>query len=463
MPGPGRWIRPWHGINSNYKNGNIILSKPSSAFISMLFMLIWATSANAVDLVQIYEQAEASDPLFKQSVAAYNAVREAKPQAWSQLMPVLSLNAYTATNDQDISTAGIGASGKVGFNTHGYSLDISQPVFRFDRFLALEQADSQILQAEAELNAAQQDLIVRVSERYFEVLAAIDNLEFVRAERVSLHRQLEQAKQLFEVGLIAITDVQEAQAGYDRSVANEILAENAIDNAREALREVTGNYQTELTPLGTNMPLVSPQPAIIEEWTQISQEQNMQVRATRHELETARQTIKIQQSGHLPTLDIVASKGYDSGGGRFGGTKVDATAIGLEFSMPLFQGGVVNSRTREARHRYDEALERLEQQFRSAQRQTREAYLGVVSGVSQVKALDQAVTSSQTALLATEAGFEVGTRTAVDLVASQRVLLQAKRDYARARYDYILNTLRLKQAAGTLSPDDLKEINSWLE
>jgi len=463
MPGPGWWIRPWRSINSNYKNGNIILSKSCSSFISMLLMLIWTTSVSAVDLVQIYEQAEAGDPLYKQSVAAYNAVRETKPQAWAQLMPVVSLNAHTATNDQNISTAGVGASGEVSFNTHGYSLDISQPVFRIDRFLALGQADSQILQAEAQLNAAQQDLMVRVSERYFEVLASIDNLEFVRAERISLHRQLEQAKQLFEVGLIAITDVQEAQAGYDRSVANEILAENAIDNAREALREVTGNYQTELTPLGTRMPLVSPQPEIIDEWTQISQEQNMLVIASRHELETARQTIKIQQSGHLPTLDIVASTGYESGGGRFGGTQVDATSIGLQLNMPLFQGGAVNSRSREARHLYDQALERLEQQFRAAQRQTRESYLGVVSGVSQVKALNQAVTSSQTALLATEAGFEVGTRTAVDVVASQRVLLQSKRDYARARYDYILNTLRLKQAAGTLSPDDLKEINSWLE
>ena len=424
---------------------------------------ICTTSAGAVDLVQVYEQAEASDPLYKQSVAAYNAVREAKPQAWAQLMPVLSLNAYTATNDQDISTAGVGASGEVSFNTHGYSLDISQPVFRFDRFLALGQADSQILQAEAQLYAAHQDLMVRVSERYFEVLAAIDNLDFVRAERVSLHRQLDQAKQLFEVGLIAITDVQEAQAGYDRSVANEILAENAIDNAREALREVTGEYQTELTPLGKNMPLVSPQPEIIEEWSRISQEQNLQVIATRHELETARQTINIQQSGHLPTLDIVARKGFDSGGGRFGGTQIDATSIGLELNMPLFQGGLVNSYTREARYLYDQALERLEQQYRAAQRQTREAYLGVVSGVSQVKALDQAVTSSQTALLATETGFEVGTRTAVDVVASQRVLLQSKRDYARARYDYILNTLRLKQAAGTLAPEDLEEINSWLE
>lgn len=435
-----------------------------SLFKMLCCLSICTTSAGAVDLVQVYAQAETSDPPYKQAVAAYHAVREAKPQAWAQLMPVLSLNAHTATNDQDISTAGgVGVSGEVSFNTHGYSLDISQPVFRYDRFLALGQADSQIQQAEAQLNAAQQDLIIRVSERYFEVLAAIDNLDFVRAEKISLQRQLEQARQLFEVGLTAITDVQEAQAGYDRSVANEILAENAIDNAREALFEITGEYQTGLTPLGENMPLVSPQPEIIEEWSRISQEQNMRVIASRHELETARQAIKVQQSGHLPTLDIVASKGYESSGGRFGGTQVDATSIGLELNMPLFQGGLVNSRTREARHLYDQALERLEQQFRAAQRQTREAYLGVVSGVSQVKALDQAVTSSRTALLATEAGFEVGTRTAVDVVASQGVLLQSKREYARARYDYILNTLRLKQAAGTLAPEDLKEINSWLE
>jgi outer membrane protein len=434
-----------------------------SLFKILCCLWICTTSAWAVDLVQVYAQAEASDPLYKQTIAAYNAVREAKPQARAQLMPVLSLNAHTASNDQDISTAGFGTSGEVGFNRHGYSLDLAQPVFRYDRFLALRQADSQIQQAEAQLNAAQQELIVRVSERYFEVLAAIDNLDFVRAEKISLHRQLEQARQLFEVGLIAITDVQEAQAGYDRSVANEILAENLIENTREALREVTGEYQTGLILLGENMPLVSPQPEVIEEWSRISQEQNMQVIAAKYELETARQNINIQKSGHLPSLDIVARKGYESSGGRFGGTQVQDTSIGLELNMPLFQGGMVNSLTREARDLYDQARERLEQQLRAAQRQTRDAYLGVVSGISQVKALNQAVTSSQTALQATEAGFEVGTRTTVDIVASQRALLQSKRDYARARYDYILNTLRLKQAAGTLAPDDLKEINSWLE
>lgn len=416
----------------------------------------------AADLVEVYQMAESSDPVYSQSVAAYEATLEAKPQARALLLPTVSLNANTATNDQDISTSSGTSPGEVGFNSHGYSLDISQPVFRYDRYLSLQQADSQIQQAQAELDAALQDLVIRVSERYFDALAAIDNLNFVQAEKTSLGRQLEQAKQRFEVGLIAITDVHEAQAGYDRSVANEILAENLIDNTREALREVTGNYLTDLAPLGETMPLVTPEPAVIEKWTQISQQQNLQVIAAKNQLETTRQEIKIQQSGHLPTLDIVANKGYSSSGGRFGGAQIHTTTIGLELNVPLFEGGLVNSRTREAHSLYNQAFQRLEETYRAAQRQTREAYLGVISGISQVKALAQSVISSESALEATQAGFEVGTRTTVDVVASQRVLLQAKRDYARARYDYILNTLRLKQAAGTLTPEDLQEITRWL-
>ncbi len=429
----------------------------------VLALTVSSTETMAVDLVQIYEQAEASDPLYQQSIAGYNAILEFKPQARSQLLPSVNLSANTASNDQDISTRGIGGSGTIDFNSHGYSLDLRQPVFRFDRFLALKQADSQIDTAEAQLGAAQQDLIIRVAERYFEVLASLDNLEFVRAEKTALNRQLEQAKQLFDVGLVAITDVQEAQAGYDRAVAEEIRAENTVDNTREALREITGEYHTELLPLSEDMPLVSPEPSVIDDWTKVSQEQNLLVIAARHDLETARQRINIERSGHLPTLDIVASKGYDSTGGRFGGAQIQAEAIGLELNMPLYQGGLVNSRTREARYRYDQALERLEERLRLAQRQTRESFLGVISGISEVEAFNQAVISSETALQSTEAGFEVGTRTAVDVVNSQRTRLQAKRDYARARYNYILDSLRLKQAAGTLSPVDLNDINSWLK
>lgn len=426
-------------------------------------LIAFAKGAYATNLLEAYHMAETSDPVYKQSVASYNATLEAKPQARAQLLPSISLSANTASNDQNISTTGIGGSGEIGFNSHGYSLDLTQPVFQYDLFLALKQADSQILQARAELNFALQDLIIRVAERYFDVLAAIDNLEFAKGEKVSLNRALEQAKQRFDVGLTAITDVQEAQAGYDRSLANEILAENAIDNTREALREVTGEYLTMLSPLGKDVPLVSPQPDVIEDWTKTSQEQNLNVIAAKYRLESARQETKIQQAGHLPTLDLFASKGFDSSGGRFGGTDIHSTAVGLELNVPIFEGGMVNSKTRQAQQLYTQAFEYLEQQYRSAQRQTRESYLGVISGISQVKALQQSVVSSESALKATEAGFEVGTRTAVDVVASQRVLLQAQRDYARARYDYILNSLKLKQAAGTLTPEDLQEINNWLE
>jgi len=426
-----------------------------------LAFLLYCASATAADLMEIYARAGDSDPVYKQAVAAYHATLEAKPQARSRLLPLISLSADTSSHHQDISTA-FGISGETDFNSHGYSLDVSQPVFHYDRFLALKQADSQILQAQAEMDAAQQDLMVRVADRYFNVLAAEDTLAFARSEKIALARQLEQTKERFDAGLTAITDVQEAQAGYDRSAANEILAANALDNSREALSEITGEYVTELSTLGESIQLVTPQPENVDDWTGTAQEQNLRVVAAKHALETAQQVIKIEQSGHLPTLDVVASRSFNASGGRFGSTKLDDTAIGLELNVPLFQGGLVNSKTRQAHYNADQAYEYLQQQYRAAQRQTREAFLGVISGISQVQALKQAVVSSETALQATEAGFDAGTRTAVDVVAAERVTLQAKRDYARARYDYLMNTLRLKQAAGTLSPDDLVRINAWL-
>ena len=440
-----------------------MFNKSTCYFFVVLSVLLSSFQCKAADLADVYAMALTNDPQYKQAQSSFSATLETKPQARALLFPDISLSANTATNDQDIDTAGFGASGEVDFNTHGYSLDLRQPIFHYDRFLSLSQADSQIQQAQAELDFAHQDLIIRVSERYFNVLAAMDNLEFVRGEKRSLSRQLEQANQRFEVGLTAITDVQEAQAGYDRAVANEISAENLLDNTREALREVTGEYIDMLSPLGDAMALVEPTPNEIDTWTDISREQNLQVIATKYSLETTRKEIDIQRAGHLPTVDLVANHGFNSTGGRFGGTDVDFTAIGLELNVPIFEGGAVNSRVRESEHRYTEAMQRLEQQYRAAQRQTREAYLGVISGISQVKALKQALISTETALQATQAGFEVGTRTAVDVVASERATLEAKRDYARARYDYIGNSLELKRAAGTLSPDDVDKINSWLD
>jgi len=291
----------------------------------------------------------------------------------------------------------------------------------------------------------------------------MDNIEFAKAETKSLSRQLKQANQRFEVGLTAITDVHEAQAGFDRATADDILAGNLLDNAKENLREITGKYITELASLSDSMPLVSPEPNDIDQWSKTAESQNMNIIAAKHSLENARQEIKKQNAGHLPTLDLVANHGYNVSGGRFGDTKIRSTNIGLELNIPIYQGGLVSSKSKEARYLYDQSRQRLEQAFRAAQRETRQAYLGVISGISRVTALKQALVSSEIALKATETGFEVGTRTAVDVVASERTTLSAKRQHARARYDYLLDSLHLKQAAGTLSQDDLRQISTWLD
>ncbi len=416
-----------------------------------------------MNLEDVYNIAETSDPQFKQVAAAKRAILELRPQAVAGFLPSASISANTISNDQDIGIEGFGASGKSSFNSHGYSLDVSQPIFRGDRYFQLRQANSSIKQADAELSAAQQDLMLRVAEAYFNLLAAEDNLQFAEAEKKSLSKQLDQARQRFEVGLTAITDVQEAQAGYDLAVSQEIAAQNAIDNASEDLRAITGEYFNELTGLSKDMPLIKPQPEEIDTWTNTALEQNLDVLSAHHAVDTAREEIRLQRSGHLPTLDLIASHGYDKSGGRFGASTIRATTVGLTLNVPLFQGGFVSSKAREARQRLEEQLQRLEQARRQAQRQTREAYLGVISGISLVKALKQAVVSSETALLSTQAGFEVGTRTAVDVVVSERITFQARRNYSRSRYDYIVNTLRLKRAAGVLSTADLTHVSRWMK
>lgn len=428
-----------------------------------LFILFVYADCFSTDLLGVYRLAEKNDPAYLQQIASYRATRESRPQALSQLLPSVNLSAESSKLDQDISSASrFGSSGKLNFNRHSYTLNVSQPVFRWDRLITLQQADSEILQAEAELAGTQQELMIRIAERYFDVLSGMDGLEFARAEVKSLNRQLEQATQRFEVGLGTITDVQEAQAGYDLAVAQEIQALNAIDNAREAVRELTGDYITDFDELGNAMPLVKPDPETIENWTRLALDQNLAVIAAGHAAATARKNIQRQRAGHYPTLDLVAARNYDSSGGRFGSTKTHTTSIGLELNIPLYSGGLVNAQTRAAHENYNIAIHALEQAKRSAQRLTHEAYLGVLSGIGQVKALKQAVVSSETALEATAAGFEVGTRTAVDVVASQRATSAARRDYSQAKYNYILDTLRLKQAAGSLSPEDLQAVNAWL-
>lgn len=431
--------------------------------LGLIALLCVAPASHAAQgLYDIYRLALDNDPQIAASDAARRALRETRPQVRARLLPSINFNADAATNDQERTRSGFIPNVAESFTSRGYTLSVRQPVFRYDLYLGLDQADARVAQAETDYAVAEQDLIVRVAQAYFNVQDAIDNLIFARAEKSAVERQLEQAKQRFDVGLIAITDVHEAQARYDQTVADEILAVNQLANAREALQEVTGEYPGELAALRAAIPLLTPEPDDIDQWAQLAEQQNLQLISARYGTEIARQEIGVQRAGHLPTLDLVASSSNSLSNSQFG-SETDSDQLALEFNLPIYSGGAVSSRTREARFRFTESQQLLIQSRRSVLRQAREAYLGVRARISSVNALRQAVVSSEKALEATRAGFDVGTRTVVDVLLAEREVYRNKRSFARARYDYILETLRLKRAAGTLGPGDVQAIDGWLQ
>ena len=416
-------------------------------------VLAVATAATAAeDLLEVFELALTSDPEFLATGADHRAAQEVLPQARAELQPRVRVTFDTRWNDRHRSG---------DYRSDSLVLNLEQPVYRRDRRIAVEQAESRIARADALHAAARQDLVVRVAERYFGVLEAQDELGFAQATLEAFEQQLAQSRQRFEVGLIAITDVEEAKAGFDLARAQLLAAQNALDIAREALRETTGAYQERLAPLRETH-LVTPEPADIDQWTTIALERNLRLLAAKHDAETARREIERIQAGHSPTLDAVGSFGLndsESGGPLRETRRAD---VGVRLSLPLYSGGSILSRTRESRHRYQRSLDLLERERRRAQRETRDAYLGVDSGISRVQALEQAVRSSLAAAEAIEAGFQVGTRTSVDVLDAQRELFRARRDLSEARYRYVLDVLRLKRAAGVLSEEDLQIVSIWL-
>ena len=421
-------------------------------------------TVNAEDLIEIYKIAEQNDPQFAAVSASVMAIREQRIQARAGLLPDISFDANTTYNSQDIETeSGFGVTGDVDFNSRGYHLKMKQPLFRYDRWLTLKQSEHRISRSEAELEAAFQQLMLRVAERYFGVLTARDNLGFSRAEKAALKRQFDQTSMRYGAGFIAETDVQEAKAAYNNSLAQEILAENDLDNAREALREIIGAHDVELDGVKNEISLINPNPTDVSEWTAFALESNPELIMAETDITISGDEVGIQKAGHLPSLEFVATTGRDIQGGRFGSTDTDATSAGLRLSIPLFSGGRVSSKANEAQYRHQQIQSLYEQQKRAVFRETRDAFLGIKSGISRVKALALSVESSISAQKATLAGYEAGTRTTVDVVAAERELFRARRDYSGARYDYILSILRLQKATGLLVPTDLKMVNSWLE
>ena len=417
-------------------------------------------NAPAADLLQIYQQALASDPQIRAALASRDASYEARPLAKAGLLPNVSLNGDLTYQNQDLVSPSVTANND--FASHGVTLSVVQPLFRRDRLVALDQADDQVEQADAEYSAAQQGLILRVAQTYFGVLSAKDSLAFAEAEKKAIARQLDQAQERFDVGLVAITDVHEAQARYDQARANEISAVNAVDAAVEALREIVATASHQLDGLKTSVPLLPPQPGNIDEWSSTALQNNPAIQSARLSADIARKNIDRQDSGHYPSVDLVAALNRTRSESPIG-TDVDSASIGVQLSVPIYSGGGVNASTRQARHQYSAAQEVLDQQRRAVDRQVRDAYRGIQTSISRVQALKATERSAMSALEATQAGFDAGTRTLVDVLNSQRDLFRAMRDHAQSRYDYVINTLSLMQAAGTLSEEDIQRVNTWLE
>ena len=433
------------------RSGRARFSCAHQALCAGVLLLAAWTPAPAENLLQVFELAAASDPEFLAARSENQAAQEALPQARAGFRPRIGLSADVALNDSDL---------RDDYRSHTLSLNIEQSVFDSGKRAAIAQAGSRVAGADARFAAARQALMLRVGERYFAVQEAEDALRFARATLEAFEQQLEQSRLRFEVGDIAITDVEEAKAGFDLARAQLIAAENALDTAHEGLRETSGKYRMALASLG-EMPLAIPEPADIDKWTEVALDRNLQILAARHGVESARHMIRRARSDHLPTIDAFGAYGRYDERSRAGETS--NARIGLRLSAGLFTGGSVLSRTRESRHLYQKALDDLERARRKTQRDTRDAYLRITSEISRVTALEQAVRSSETAADAVEAGFQLGTRTSVDVLDAKRDLFRARLDLARARYSYVLHVLRIKHAAGILSEVDLRQVSTWLE
>ena len=468
-------------------NGAVSLLGLVSAPLSALA----AQGADIANLVDIYEKALRNDPQIREADANRLANRESKPQALAALLPQINAaGSYSKDtsdgssieldpldpSDEDSALVTSTRTTDGDSTDRSWSITLRQSLFRWDQWATLRRADAQVAQAEADYQAAQQDLIQRTAQRYFDVLAAQDTVDSAQATLEAFSRQLEQADKRFEVGLIAITDVQETRAAHDQAAASVIQAKRSLATTQELLRELTGEPFSGLAPPIDDLPLKTPEPQNEEQWVTTALEQNLRVISARLATDIAKEDVRGARAGHLPTIDVFARHSDQDISGdtdvRSGDSAVintpadrlsEGDSIGIEVNFPIYSGGGTSSRVRQRVYLHRAARERLERASRETERATRDAYLGVLSEISRVQALKQAVASSQTALQATEAGFEVGTRTTVDVLDSRRRLFEAQTNYSRSRYDYLLNVLQLQLASGTLNRADLEEINGWLK
>ena len=452
----------------------------TSSFIlrsTAVALFLAAAPARAIDIADAYRDALENDPVLGAAEASYEARKELIPQARANLLPRMNLSGSTSWNERsfpvpprldfnpDSPTFGtVAPVADQDYNEHQWAARLEQPLFNLSSWHAWRSAKSSVVGAQASLAGAQQALIVRVVEAYLNVLRAQDRLEATLAREAAVNRQLEQVQQRFDVGLVAITDVLEAQAGYDNAVVDRIQADGDRYIFFETLQTLIGTPFDSLERLSEELPVVDPDPQNEEQWVRTALETNHNIAAAIAQLEAANRTIAARRSGHLPTLDgSVTRSHYVTGGASFLANKIDTTTWALSMTVPIYQGGFTNSRTKEARALAEQAREELLNQQLTVSRDTRNLFQRVATDVVRVGARLKAIASSESALEATETGYEVGTRNIVDVLQAQQRLYASEFDYADSRYNYVIDLMRLQQSAGVLEEEHLAGLNRYAD
>jgi len=442
--------------------------------VPLLLVALSAAPARGADLLQIYRDALANDSTYASARATRDAGLENLPQGLAQILPTVNATGFAQANNVDIqfrSVAGSTLSGPLESQrsgpTSGFNVTLTQPLFNWQNFQVYKEAGFKAAQAEAIFGQATQDLIVRVAQAYFDVLASQDSLAFIQGQKVAIAEQLAQAKRNFEVGTATITDTHEAQARFDLATSQEIAAQSDLEIKKRTLQQIVGKFPEQLAPLKANIDLNAPTPNAMEDWASAASSQSFSVRAQEAAVEVSVREIERLRAGHLPTLNIVGNAGVSNSGLSTTATvnsAADTTTynLGLQLAIPIYAGGNVNSLVRQAVANREKAQQDLESTRRTSALSARQSFLGVTNGMAQVKALEAALLSSRSALDSNKLGYEVGVRINIDVLNAQQQVFSTLRDLSRARYDTLLNGLRLKAAAGTLADGDVEEINRLL-
>jgi len=435
----------------------------------LAIVLSIAATAQASDLLEVYRDAVGYDAAFASARAALEAGREKLPQGRAGLLPTLGFSANSIWNDIKYSARPSSGDVSTNYNSNAWGISLTQPLFRWQNWASYKQAELAVVQAETQYVGARQDLVVRVAQAYFDVLLAQETLTTAQAQKAAIAEQLASAKRNFEVGTATITDTHEAQARFDLTSAQEIAAANDLLVKRYSLQMLTGKEGTSLKMLKPGLQIQRPQPDDMGQWVSAAEQGNLAVQASKAAYEIADREVGKQRAGHLPTLDLVASRGRSSLQTTLAvgivrpGSDTDATTVGLQLAVPLYAGGAIDSRDREAVALRDKARSDMDNARRQAALQARQAYLGVTSGLAQVKALEQGLVSSRSALDSNRLGYDVGVRINIDVLNAQQQVYSTQRDLVKARLDTLAAQLRLKSAAGTLGEEDVAAVNALLE